>query len=165
MKPVIAAALFLLLGASAPAMPPDPESMGQWETRDNLLLEHPWGRAVVEGYYRWSPLATLPLSDSSGRPQKLALLAVSDETDARNLDTYLSVQGYKTERCPPGDAEKLLREGGHELVVVEVDADRESPRRVQEALARRHASLARSTLVAIRKGSGKALVHGTPRIR
>ncbi len=150
------AALAILCAAASLA--PDPEAMGQWETRDNLLLEHAWGRALVESYYRWTPLATLPLADPSERPQKLALLAVEDGTDRRNLTTYLADRGYLTESCAPGEAERLLAEGGHELVVLEMDADREDPRRVQEALARRHPSLARSALVAFRAGTGKALV-------
>ncbi|GEM_PF-6829917 len=151
------AMLGLLLASS---LAPDPEALGQWEVRDNLLLEKAWGRAVVEAYYRWTPLATLPLADPSERPQKLALLAVSDETDARNLDTYLAGLGYKTERCIPREAEQALAKGGHEMAIVEVDADLESPRRIQAALARSHPSLARSALVAIRKGTGKALTPG-----
>ena len=158
--------LLVLLAAVAPASAgpealPDAETLRQLEVRDRILLNHGWGRAFTDAYYRHAPLAQLPIAPAADRPQKLALVCAGVPSDAQNLRTYLAREGYVVDTCPDASAlDAWLARGGYDLVVAEIDADREKPSGLARRVARAHPRLARSVICAVKAGTGGGLRPG-----
>ncbi len=156
--------LLLALLAAADVGPkalPDAQTLRQLEVRDRILLNHDWGRAFTDAYYRHAPLAQLPITPSEERPQKLALVVASVPSDAQNLRTYLVREGYHVDACPDVSAmDAVLAGGGYDLVVAEIDADREAPAGLARRVARARPRLARSVICAVKAGTGGGILAG-----
>lgn len=105
-------AVALPVSAGAEEDYPDRTMRRQLEVRDRVLLEHPWGRALTAAYYRYAPLAQLPLLGPEEKPQKLALLVLSDPADVSNLTTYLAEYGFRVDAAP-----EIPPDPVHELIV------------------------------------------------
>jgi hypothetical protein len=161
-----------LLAVGAPAAGvsealPAAQALRQLEVRDRILLNHDWGRSFTDAYYRHAPLAQLPIAPAADRPQKLALVCAGVPSDAQNLRTYLAREGYVVDICPDASAlDAWLARGGYDLVVAEIDADREEPAGLARRVARRCPELARSVICAVKAGTGGGIRAGEelPRI-